>query len=162
MEREVVSRETLDGKGYSTRGRMNCWDWVGQLIFYKPGLERSWNEEWEKDSWELASGMGWGVERGDSWITLLWSETSVGFAVEKEKNWVVRENWELSIFLFLCFYFIQVELSLKCTFFYLTYTFNFFFFGLSEKKRMKKKHERFWATMGPEELQCTLALILHV
>lgn len=24
MEWEVVSREMLDGKGYSTRGRMNC------------------------------------------------------------------------------------------------------------------------------------------
>lgn len=63
-EEESVAR----GTGYSTGGRKDCWEQAGQLIFYKPGLERSWNEEWEKDSWESATGIK-SEKEWDSWIT---------------------------------------------------------------------------------------------
>lgn len=89
---KMKRRGRLEEKGDSTGGRKNCWEWVGQLIFYKPGLERSWNEEWEKDSWEPATGKEREKE-WDSWITVLWSETSVGFEAEGEKQRVVGEKW---------------------------------------------------------------------
>lgn len=81
---EMKKEEQLEWED-STGGRKNCEQRVGQLIFYKPGLERSWNEEWEKDSWASATGIRREKE-WDSWITLLWSETSAG-----EKR---RECWE--------------------------------------------------------------------
>lgn len=88
---KMKRRERFEKKGDSTGGRKNCWERAGQLIFYKPGLERSWNEEWEKDSWEPATGRRREKE-WDSWITALWSETSVGFAAEGEKQRVVGEK----------------------------------------------------------------------
>jgi len=127
------------GKGDSAGGRKNCWERVGQLIFYKPGLERSWNEEWERDSWESATGRRRG-EEWDSWITRLWSETSVGFAVEREKQRVVGERWLhpassvcldrfRSDFLSLCRFFfclVQLEITPKGSYLcFLDFNFNF-------------------------------------
>lgn len=85
-EEESVAR----GTGYSTGGRKNCWEQAGQLIFYKPGLERSWNEEWEKDSWESATGIR-SEKEWDSWITLPLIRNICTFRGRERKN---GERWE--------------------------------------------------------------------